>query len=234
MTLSTPIFALKREARQIGRRQNVPLHAALNAVARREGYRSWSHLSAARPGADPLDSLSRRLDGGGLFLLAARPGQGKTLLALRLLDRTARAGRKATLFTLDYSGAQVDARLTKLNLPQPPAFGIDISDDIAAPYVIDQLSRAAAPSLAVIDFLQLLDQRRANPPLADQVAALAAHVAQSGDTVLALSQVDRRFDHAGADMPLPADIRQPNPFDLHAFDAIMMLHDGRFTLHERG
>ncbi|KAJ55652.1 hypothetical protein ACMU_13250 [Actibacterium mucosum KCTC 23349] len=234
MSLSSPIFALKREARQIGRRQNMPLHAALNAVARREGYRSWSHLSDNQKATDPLWTLLNTTGDGGLFLLGGRPGHGKTLLALRLLDQAARNSGNATFFTLDYSVPQVSNRLEPLGLATPPRFDMDVSDNITAAYVAEQMDAQGGPSVGVIDYLQVLDQNRSTPPLANQVRELANHVARTRDTIVVLSQVDRQFDAKNSTMPTPEDIRQPNPFDLQAFDAIVLLHNDQVQVFKQG
>lgn len=233
MPLSAPIYALKREARAMGRQQNLPLHAALNAIARREGFRSWSHLAAdGEPAASPLGVLGRAMQPGNLVLLAARPGHGKTLLALRLLDRAAQNGAPAILFTLDYSPPQISDRLAHLHLPQTPRFEVDLSDRISADYIATRLQASPAPVVAVVDYLQILDQVRRNPPIGQQVGALAALARAGGHSILALSQVNRSFDTSGAEMPGLGDIRQPNPFDPGQFSAIVFLNNGQCTLHK--
>ena len=47
MRPSAPIPRLKRRARLRARETGRPLHETLDAVAAEEGFRSWSHLSAA-------------------------------------------------------------------------------------------------------------------------------------------------------------------------------------------
>lgn len=83
MKLSAPIFRLKRQAKLRAREAHIPLHQALDQLARDEGFRSWSHLAASisdhRPAADILSQLSP----GDLVLLGARPGHGKTVLGAR-------------------------------------------------------------------------------------------------------------------------------------------------------
>ncbi|TGR60188.1 DNA helicase, partial [Mesorhizobium sp. M2D.F.Ca.ET.223.01.1.1] len=46
MRLSAPVYYLKRQARLLSRGENVPLHQALDRVAAREGFGSWSLLAA--------------------------------------------------------------------------------------------------------------------------------------------------------------------------------------------
>ncbi|RMB04577.1 hypothetical protein [Eilatimonas milleporae] len=39
MKLSAPVFRLKRRARTLAREEKIPLHQALDRLARREGFR---------------------------------------------------------------------------------------------------------------------------------------------------------------------------------------------------
>ena len=52
MKLSAPVYRLKREARLLSRRGNIPLHKTLDRIAATEGFRSWSFAcgEAARAG----------------------------------------------------------------------------------------------------------------------------------------------------------------------------------------
>ena len=45
MKLSVPIFVLKQKAKALSRSNDIPLHQALNQVANKEGFDSWSLLS---------------------------------------------------------------------------------------------------------------------------------------------------------------------------------------------
>ena len=114
MQLSAPIYALKRKAKQTARAQGVPLHTVLDALAQREGYQSWSHLSAADAALGRAARLATRLDQGALVLLAARPWQGKTRLGLELLAEAVKQHRQAVFFTLEYTHPQVQAVLKDL------------------------------------------------------------------------------------------------------------------------
>lgn len=84
--------------------------------------------------------------------------------------------------------------------------------------------------MAVIDYLQLLDQRRDTPPLADQIAALSAFARTRQITLICLSQIDRHFDPQVKALPDQQDIRLPNPVDLNHFDQMLFLHDGALRL----
>ena len=46
MKLSAPLYHLKRKAKLLSRAENIPLHEALDRVARQEGFGGWSLLAA--------------------------------------------------------------------------------------------------------------------------------------------------------------------------------------------
>ncbi|MEO0994563.1 MAG: DNA helicase [Pseudomonadota bacterium] len=235
MRLSAPIFRLKREARLLARDTAIPLHAALDRIAAREGYARWSHLAARLSAREPAEKLLDMLKPGAMVLIAARPNQGKTMLGLGLVAEAARAGRFTAVFTLDWTEEQVLAGLAEAGAPSPsPRLLIDTSDAIAASHISAGLEGMPRGTVAMIDYLQLLDQARTTPPLADQIAALKGFAERSGVILVLLSQIDRRFDRrdtVGAPvLPGPGDIRLPNPADLSLFDRMVFLDGGEIQI----
>jgi len=93
MKLSAPIFQLRRRAKLMARNEKVPLHEALDQVARKEGFARWSLLSSQAAKGSLSQTLLSRLTDGDLLLVAARPGHGKTTLGLQLLLDAARDNR---------------------------------------------------------------------------------------------------------------------------------------------
>jgi replicative DNA helicase len=209
------------------------LHVALDQVARTEGFRSWSHLSAAMAEDRPARTLLARFDPGDLVLLGARPGHGKTLLGLDLAVEAAMRGRHGYFFTLDDNEGDVLGRLRALGR-DPTAiagpFVLETSDDICADQVIATLGEAPGNAVAVIDYLQLLDQRRRNPGIDDQVRALLAFAGASGSTIVTISQIDRAFERRAKPSPTLSDVRLPNPLDLTLFTKACFLHEGEIRL----
>ena len=229
MKLSAPIFQLKRRARLMARAGNLPLHAALDRVAVEEGFARWSLLSSRHASEAPPQTILSRLAPGDMLLMAGRPGQGKTVLGLRLLLDAARAGRRAALFTLELTDRQARDHLRELETPPPGcADKVEIvtSDAISADTIMRHLAGAAPGSVAVIDYLQILDQQRSKPALADQVQALSTHARKTGLILGVLSQIDRAFDPAARRLPDLGDIRLPNRVDLGLFTKAVFLHGG--------
>jgi len=95
---------------------------------------------------------------------------------------------------------------------------------------MDRMQDAATGTVVVIDYLQLLDQDRRNPPLADQVQQLRSWAKARGTIVVFISQVDRTFDTHKKVLPDRADVRPPNPLDLGLFEKTCFLHDGKMSL----
>lgn len=233
MKLSAPIFRLKRLARDTAREQSIPLHAALDTIAAQQGFSSWSLLAARHAGQSQAARLLGELKLGELVLLAARPQQGKTLLALQLALEAVQAGRSAHIFTLDFTHRDVIEKLTQLGADPAnigAALGIDCSDAICASHIMAAMDKAPAGTVAVVDYLQLLDQKRDNPPLQEQIEALSHFARQRGLILVFISQVDRAFDAALSPCPTLADIRLPNPLDLSLFSKAVLLHAGELRL----
>jgi len=229
MNLSAPIHQLKRKARLMSRAERIPLHAALDRIAVAEGYRSWSLLTAKQPGMTSVRALWPLLESSDLVLIAGRPGQGKTLASLALLAEAMRAGRRGVFLTLEYTPADVLSRLRAINVEPAEFAGLfdcDCSDAVSADYIVARLADAPCGTVAVIDYLQLLDQRRDTPELELQVRALKAFAREKGLILVFLSQVDRSYE--GPEKPFPeiADVRLPNPLDLTLFDKTCFVNRG--------
>lgn len=235
MKLSAPIFRLKKQARALSRAENIPLHEALNRIAKHEGFESWSLLSARmRPGL----TASRLLDQfspGDLILLAARPNQGKTVLGLSLIAEAARQDIPCTFFSLYLTEKDTRHHLRELDVNHAISGGlvtIDTSDEISAPYIIEQTEHGPSGTLIVIDYLQILDQRRDTPMLDDQLKMLKAFGKKSGAIIVLLSQVNRRYDLTSKRLPDLSDIHLPNPVDLEIFSKTCFLNKGAIELND--
>lgn len=232
MPLSAPVFYLKRKARILSRKMDIPLHEALDRVAVEEGFSSWSMLAArtATAAADQSDgALLGRLVPGDLMLIGARPGQGKTMMGLRLALAAMRDGRPAAFFTLVYTGRDRSVLFRALGA-KPSDFDklflFHDSDAINAHYMIDALAALPRGSVAVVDYLQALDHRRENPDLMVQVSALRQFARERGLILVFISQVDRAYEGSGRSLPDLQDVRLPNPLDLTLFDKTCFLNRG--------
>lgn len=218
MRLSRPIYQLKRRAKLLARGDKIPLHEAQYRIAREEGFRTWSALSAHMAKDPPGIALLPTLADGDMLLLGARPRHGKTLMGLQLLLDAARDGRRAVFFTLEYTDQEAMQRVQSLQgaeVKHTPE--IVTSSDICADFIVQYLSGSPKGTVAVIDYLQILDQQRSKPSLSEQLQVLNAYARESGTILVFLSQIDRSFDPECKYLPGLDDIRLPNPIPAGVF-----------------
>ena len=228
MKLSAPIYHLKRKAKHLSREEGIPLHNALDRIAASEGFSAWSMLAAKAGAVTPANRLFPHFQPGDLVLVGARPGQGKTLMSLELAVEAMRSGHRAAFFSLEYTQEDVLDRLRAIGV-EPAQFDklfeVDCSDAISADYVVKQMAAAPRGTVVVIDYLQLLDQRRENPDLTVQVRALKAFARDAGLIVVFISQIDRSYDPSVKPCPDLNDVRLPNPLDLKLFDKTCFINN---------
>lgn len=229
MKLSAPLYHLKRKAKLLSRSENIPLHQALDRVARQEGFGGWSLLAAKMTAIAPAARLFARLAPGDLVLVGARPGQGKTLMSLELAVQAMRAGSRGVFFTLEYTEKDMLDRFRAIGVERSDfaaLFEFDSSDDLSSDYIVSRLADAPRGTLVVVDYLQLLDQKRENPELMVQVRALQSFARDRGLIFIFISQIDRAYDPAVKPCPDLQDVRLPNPLDLTHFSKTCFLHNG--------
>lgn len=235
MRLSAPIYHLKRRAKLLARDEKIALNEALDRIAHEEGFARWSLLSARMEMGSPSKALLSQLADGDLLLLGARPGHGKTLLGLQLLLDTAREGRKAVFFTLEYTERETRERIRSLD---GGSHGIEdkleimTSNDISADFIVDHLSGSPRGTVAVIDYLQILDQQRSKPALSEQMLVLQKFARRTGVILGFISQIDRSFEPKRNPVPDLRDIRLPNRIKLGCFSKACFLHDGEIQFQD--
>lgn len=230
MKLSAPIFHLKRQAKQLSRAQKIPLNKALDQIAHLEGFSCWSLLSAQVTLERPSSELFAKLNPGDLVLLGARPGHGKTIMGLELIAESLKADRSGVFFTLEFNGKEALERFEAISRnvkTRDRSVQIDTSESISADYVIARLATASRGTIAVIDYLQIMDQDRTKPALSKQVSALKAFATEIGIIIVFISQIDRAYELSAKPLPELDDVRLPNPLDLNLFDKSCFLNNGK-------
>lgn len=177
--------------------------------------------------SEESSALLARLSPGDLMILGARPGHGKTQLSLGLTVEAMKSGRQAAFFTLEYSAADVLDLFKSIGADAADfrnVFKVDASDKINAEYIMKQLSDMPEGTVVVIDYLQLLDQKRENPEITVQVRALKSFARERGFIMVFLSQIDRSYAPATGSFPDLNDVRLPNPLDVTLFNKACFLN----------
>src|SRR6476660_9683722 len=115
MKFTAPIFILKQQGKDVSREEKIPLHQALDRIASREGFRTWSLLAAKADSERATQRFLEQLNLGDLALIAARPRQGKTLFSLALAIETMKRGNRAAFFTFEFTQAEVAERFEAMD-----------------------------------------------------------------------------------------------------------------------
>jgi len=233
MALSAPIFQLKRTAKSISRSEKIPLNEALNRVAVKEGFNSWSELASSPLSQSSVVRLFNELNDGDMMLLGGRPQQGKTTMALKLIVEAMKSGHQGIFFTLEYNEHDVDELFQKIGV-NPKKYGssfkMDNSDNIDVPYIIQKLEAAPSGTVIVIDYLQLLDQRRETPTISAQMRTLNSFAIERGLIVVLTSQIDRSNELSTKPFPDISDVRLPNPLDTSIFNKTCFMSGGEVQM----
>jgi len=229
MNIRTPVYQLKRQAKALARSAGLSHSAALDQIASEQGFASWSLLAKHYSQDSASQQFFESLQAGELALIAARPGHGKTIFAIQVLAHAIRSGREGWFFTLEWNVADVVSRLHQIGedvIQLQRRLHFDNSDDISATHIVTQLSDCAPTTVAVIDYLQLLDQKRDKPDLQMQIAELSRFATQKQICLIFISQVDRRFEYTTKLQPDWTDLRLPNPVELSVFQRGCFIHNG--------
>ena len=236
MKLSTPIYFLKRRAKDLKRSEAITMTEALDRVARAEGFNSWSLLQSKMADFTPRikEDILDYLNPGDLTLIAARPGLGKTVTTLEVLLQAARYGRLCFFFSLEYTQRQAVEKIVQLDPtfdPTDSTLNLDCSDDISSDYIIGKTKDSIVEgAIIAVDYLQLLDQQRDKLPVQKQVEDLKEYAREKKCILIFISQIDRAYDQAAQTRPSLDHIRLPNPLDLGLFNKSIFVQNGELHI----
>lgn len=239
MKLSAPIHVLKSKAKALKKSESISMADALNKIANQEGFSTWSLLQSKLEEIFP-NSYEEILDfcnGGDLILIGARPGYGKTSFTIGLFVKAIKQKRKKSYyFTLAETHKDVAGRMAIYDESigqNNDIFELNYSNDICADYIIEKTKDGIqANSLIIIDYLQLLDEKRVNPPLQDQVEKLKNYAKEKRCIIIFLSQVNRELEYKNDRRPTKEDIRLPNPLDTKLLNKTIFLFRERDDFKE--
>ena len=214
-------------------------------------------LRGVTSGFPELDDKLSGFQKSDFLILGARPSYGKTSLALDIARNASLKGAKVGIFSLEMSGDQIVDRLisSQANIPLWRLRTGKIYDEMEFAMVrqaLDELSKTHlyiedTPSpnilhirsmarklqvqngldLIIIDYLQLIQPRKAIESIVQQVTEISRglkSLARELDVpVLALSQLSRSVENRDSKLPRLSDLRQSGSLEQDA-DVVMFLH----------
>jgi replicative DNA helicase len=234
MKLSAPIHVLKSQAQQLRKEKAITNTQALDLIANREGFNSWSLLQSKKEEMFPTsyDEILDFFNPGDIVLVGSRPGKGKTVFTIGLFVQAIQKKQAQNyFFSLSEIHKDIAGRIATYDetIGENNKYlgGLDYSNDISADYIIERTKGTISKnSVIVIDYLQLLDEKRSNPTLQDQVFKLKNYAKEKECIVIFISQLNRELEYRSDKKPVMDDIRLPNPLELKFFNKIILLHKG--------
>ena len=208
-------------------------------------------VSTGYPGLDKL--LGGGMLNQGLYILAARPGVGKTTAALKISEHAAKSGA-CLFFSLEMSAEQITARRIaaesglsigrlmvgqKLNDADQAKLANAVSDLSAHDFRLNRAPGASAADIAqaahltknlrlvVVDYLGLVRSDERGLSIYERVtknsAALKALARSLNVPILCLAQLNRAAEQRADKCPSMADLRDSGAIEQDA-DAVVLLH----------
>ena len=240
------------------RAQELPAMRPASAVAQEafeqlvERAKNPSAVTGLSTGFVDLDRLLGGLQPTDLLVLAARPGMGKTALALNLISHVAIHKKVPTvLFSLEMGELQLVQRLisSEAGIEGESLRSGSLTDEqwksarssargiSASPlFIVDKMgvniAQAAAMcrsvkglGLVVVDYLQLMtgDGRSREQEIASISRGLKGLAKELKVPVLALAQLNRGVEYRADKRPMMADLRESGAIEQDA-DVVMFLY----------
>lgn len=203
-------------------------------------------------GLADYDLITGGLGRGDLVVVAARPGMGKTALALTIARNVAKKGHAVFIASLEMSREQIaqrllaqEARVDLKNLrfgrlPQEElAHVMKIAPNVAAlPILVDDTpaqtdidirfkARMHKPDVVIVDYLQLckpsIKADRRDLEIAEITATMKAIAKECNCPVVLLSQLNREVEKRNNKMPQLSDLRDSGSIEQDA-DVIVFIY----------
>jgi len=219
------------------------------ALASMESSKSGRMIGVTTGLAD-LDKNTQGFCPGTLTLIGARPGVGKTALALNMATAAAIDGAKALFFSLEMSGEQLARRLLAQssgvnlmairsgNLTEKEKILVTRKAGSIPEFLVDETPALTEldirirtmmhrPDIVFVDYLQLVcpsDRKLHREQQINQIAWQLKTVAKECSIpVVALTQLNRKIEERNDKTPKLSDLRESGALEQHA-DNVLFIH----------
>ena len=250
----TLIAETEKRISALDERDSGQLLSGLDIASAFYDFRDQISGKIIKTGLQPIDeTLGGGMLPGGFYILAARPGCGKTALALQIADNVAKSG--AVLFvTLEMDVSQLqarrlsrrtgifstrlllDERLSAEEWQQVQAANVELShlplyaNGKEGCTVLDVRSMARhvkGLSLIVVDYLGLLRPERSRSSRYEEITTISNSLKTLARSlkvpVLCLAQLNRASEQRADKKPGLADLRDSGAIEQDA-DAVLLMH----------
>lgn len=205
-----------------------------------------------KSGLEQLDAYIHGFEAGRLYVIAARPGMGKSVLALNIAQKTALEGKPVKIFSLEMPKAEVAYRMvcSASNMNTKAKYNMQDDDyskitagfsklkdqpievDDGSGYTVGYLKNAIrthaqknAGGLYVVDYLQLI---RINghdrvSGIGEVTRELKALAKEVKAPIILLSQLSRNVESRPDKRPNASDLRESGEIEQDA-DVIIMIY----------
>ena len=213
---------------------------------------SDSAVPGLSTGLRDLDRAISGLNKSDLILLAARPGMGKTSMALNiLLEAGKKSGKNVAFFSLEMSREQLALRLISGKLTEEDWEKVAVAadslnkskiliDDDSSVTVADILAkcrRVENLGLVVIDYLQLMQSAGGKTRSGDNRQQIVSDISRSlklmakelNVPVLCLSQLSRANESRTDKRPMLSDLRESGAIEQDADIVLFLYREGYYN-----
>lgn len=131
-------------------------------------------ISGVKSGFSELDTMTRGFQAGDFIIIGARPGMGKTALALSLALNSAKDGKRTLIFTLEMLAEQIENRFMSIQS------GVD-ADTIKSGHATQEIFEKFSNSASVLHSLPIYIDDDGNRNIIDIRATARKIIREYGD-----------------------------------------------------
>lgn len=214
---------------------------------------SRGEIEYVMTGYQDLDALLGGMSAPDLYVIAARPGQGKTAFLASVAKNASEAGKRVAIFTLEMKNSQIAMRLLAMTsgvgfdlqkngklsaedwekyyaaIEKLEDYTITLNDlpSIRPSQMRRELRRMGGTDLVIVDYIQLADPdgkyERRDLEVAAVTKELKAIAKEFNVPILAAAQLSRAVEMRSEKRPILSDLKESGGIEENA-DAVMFIY----------